>query len=191
MKKISVKEFMKKYNALTSSELKKNYAVSVINNKYIPYEKKATICEKIVESSYYIRTKDTDGTEIKKFHVNSVANYMLFYLNVIDNYTSIAIDFKNSLEEFNLLNESECIDIICEHISEREMKELRMILEMVENDLLQNEYETHAFIRNQVERFADIIGRVGGTGISRLVDFLEDEKQMNKMMGILDKVMNK
>lgn len=190
-KKISVKEFMDKYNAFANEELKHNYAISVIKNNYVLYEKKIAICEKIVESSYYTKTKNTDGVEIRRMHIDSPVNYMLYCLNIINNYTSIEIDFSNALEEFNLLNGSECLDLIFANISERELKEFRIILEMVEDDVMHNEYETHAFISNQVERFADVFKVVAKSAEPALIEISKkiesmDEKDINKFS---DKIM--
>lgn len=188
--KITVKEFVKKYNTLTKDELKEQLVKSILTNKYISYENKVAICEKIVEASYYIKTRNADGVENKKLHVNSPANYMLYCLNIVNNYTSINVDFNNSLEEFNLLNGNECIDLIFAFISEREMKEFRMILDMVENDLMQNEYETHTFIRNQVERFGELTGVTLAPLLNVLIDKVEnlDEKTVDKLIRGLSKL---
>ena len=184
-KKISVKEFMNSYNALTNEDLKNNFVKSTVINKYVPYEKKIAICEKIVESTYYTKTKNTDGVERRRMHIDSPLNYMLYCLNIINNYTSIEIDFSNALEEFNLINGSECLDLIFSYISERELKEFRIILEMVEDDVIKNEYEIHAFIKNQVERFSDVFSILAKTTepilteISKKIESM-DEKDIKK-----------
>lgn len=182
--KMTVKEFMKKYNALTNAELKKNYVVSVVKNQYMPYENKVTICQKIVEATYYITTKDKDGNERRKLHVNSTAKYMLYCLNIVNTYTSIEINFKNSLEEFNLLNGSECLDLIFQHIPDREKQEFRKILDLVESDLMQNEYEIHAFISNQVERFGELTSATLSPLLKMLIEQVAnlDEDKLDKIL---------
>lgn len=179
MKKISVKEFIKKYEALKSEELKNDYVNSIVKNNYVPYENKVTICQKIVEASYYIIVKDRDGKERKKMHINSTAKHMLYCLNVVNNYTNLEINFKNSLEEFNALNKIGCLDLILENVPEKEIKELKMIFEMVESDLIKNEYEPHAFISNQVERFGDLAGATLSPLLKMLIeqfDSFDDQK---------------
>jgi hypothetical protein len=52
----------------------------------------------------------------------------------------------------------EILDLIISKIDDRERKEFQMLLEFACDDLLVNEYEPHAFIRNQVDRFGDIVG---------------------------------
>ena len=187
---MKAKEFIKKYNTLTNEELKNSFLKSVVKNKYLPFENKVTICEKIVESSYYIKTKDINGKERKKMHVNSPANYMLYCLNIVNNYTSIDINFKNLLEEFNMLNGCECLDAIFNYVPEREIKEFRMILDMVESDLMQNEYETHAFISNQVERFGNLAGATLTPlleGLMKSIDSM-DEKTVDKLIKEFEKL---
>lgn len=182
-KTITVREFVKKYNALTSDKLKEDLVKTIIKNKYVPYEVKVAICEKIVETVFYIKTKDNSGIERRKMHINSPAKYMLYCLNIIDNYTGLKVDFDNSLDEFNLLNSNGCIDIIFKYVSDREVNEFRKILEMVENDLMQNEYETHTFIRNQVERFGELTSATLSPLLNILIEKMEnlDEKKIEKI----------
>lgn len=185
-KKYTVKDFCKQYQNFSGDQLKENLVKSVMKPHYVSYEMKITICEMIIDNSYY--KKDAEGNKTNKLHINSPAQFMLYHMNLINQYTSITIDFSNVLEEFNLLNESGLLDIIFSRIPEKEVKEFRMILDMVENDTLQNEYETHAFISNQVERF----GELAGATLSPLLEIIGknlenlDEKKLEK---ILNKVM--
>lgn len=175
-KKYTVKDFIKKYNELTSDELKEKLIKSIMNIHYVPYETKVTVCSQIVDKTYYIKTKRRE-TEVKKFHVNSPANYMLFCLNIVEYYTNLKVNFKDCVNEFNTLNGCEVLDLIYNNIPEREIKEFRMILDMIENDTIQNEYEPHAFIANQVERFGELIG----TSLKPAID------ELNKSIKSVDK----
>lgn len=185
--KYTVKDFCKKYNETNVEQTKQALVKNVMNPHYVPYEMKITICEKIIENSYY--KKNNDG-KIEKLHVNSPIQYMLYCLWFVKQYTNIEVDFSNSLEEFNMLNESELIDVIFSSVPERESKEFRMILDMVENDLLQNEYETHAFVSNQVERFGELFGYIVKPVLERFSDVLEnmDEKTVNKIINKLNDI---
>lgn len=185
IKKYTVKEFCKKYNETNVEQTKQALIENVMNPHYIPYEMKITICEKIIENSYY--KKNNDG--VKKLHINSPAQYMLYCLYLVKQYTHIEVDLSKSLEEFNMLNECELLDILLNCIPEREIKEFRMILDMVENDIMQNEYEIHAFISNQVERFGELFGHIAKPALDRLSDVLEnmDENTVNKSFKSLEK----
>lgn len=179
----TVESFCKKYNETNIEETKKTLIEKIINPHYVSYEMKITICEMILENSYYKKT-EVNGIEVKKLHVNSPAQYMLYCLNLIKYYTNITVDFSKSLEEFNMLNECGLLDILCNYIPEKELKEFRMILDMLENDIMQNKYETHAFISNQVERFGELFGRVAKPALDRLSEVLEnmDEKKVDAIV---------
>ena len=180
IKKYTVKDFCKKYNETNLEQIKESLIKKVMSPNYVPYETKIAICEKIIETSYYL--KDVNGN--KKLHINSPFQYMGYCLWMVKQYTNIEIDFNNSLEEFNLLNESELLDIIYSNIPEKELKEFRMILDMVGNDIMQNEYETHAFISNQVNRFGELFGFIVKPAIEQLIKTIEnmDEKNIEKMV---------
>ena len=184
--KYTVKDFCKKYNEARVEQTKKELISSIMNPHYVSYEMKITICEKVIENSYYKKNNDE---KTKRLHINSPAQYMLYCLCLVKEYTYIEIDLSKSLEEFNLLNESELLDAIISNIPERELKEFRMILDMVESDVLQNEYETHAFISNQVERFGELTGIVLKPVIEQLANALGnmDEKTIDKIINKLQR----
>ena len=182
-KKYTVKDFVKKYNELTSDELKQTLIESIMNIHYVPYEVKVTVCSQIVDRTYYIKTKRKE-TEVKKFHVNSPANYMLYCLNLVEYYTNLKVNFKDCVNEFNALNGCEVLDLIYHNIPEREIKEFRMILDMIEDDAIQNEYEPHAFISNQIERFGELIGTSLKPAINSLGEILKgiDKNTINEVL---------
>lgn len=184
--KYTVKDFCKRYIASKAEETKEVLIKSVMNPKYVPYEMKLTICEKIVESTYY-QTVERNGVKIKKLHINSPGQYMSYCLWLVKQYTNVDIDFKNSLDEFNLLNKYGLLDEFINLIPERELREFRMVLDMVGNDVVQNEYETHAFISNQVERFGELTGVLLKPVIEQLSKTIEnmDEKTIEKMVNKL------
>lgn len=182
--KYTIKDFCKKYNNEKNEQVKETFIKSIMSVDYVPYERKITICEKIIESTHY--TNNASG--LKKLHINSPAKYMLYCLNLVNEYTDIDVDFKNALEDFNLLNKCELLNVIYNSISEKEIKEFSMILDMVENDVIQNEYETHAFIINQVERFGELIGVSLKPVIEQLNKTIEnmDEKTIDKVFDKLN-----
>ena len=176
-KKYTVKEFCKTYSSSKTDEVKETLAKSIVGARYVPYEMKVTICENIVSITYY-QTVEQNGIKSKKLYINSPAKRMLFGLHLVKEYTMLEVDFKNSLEEFNLLSKSGLLPLIIGMIPELEFKEFNSILDMVANDVMCNEYELHAFISNQVERFGELIGNVAKPLFERLSNALEniDEK---------------
>ena len=75
--------------------------------------------------------------------------------NLIDLYTNITVDFSNILEEYDLLEEQCLVDELIRLMPQREVT-FETILKMVFDDFIQNNYENHAFISNQVQRIVDI-----------------------------------
>lgn len=188
MKKYTVAGFCKEYNDAKSNEVKELLIKDVMNIDYVPYERKITICEKIIDNTYY--TKDENN--IKKFHVYSPGRYMLYCLWLVKEYTNIEINFKESLLEFNLLNKYRLFDMIIAQIPEIEVKEFRMILDMVENDIITNKHEIHSFISEQVERFGKLIGFTLKPLIEQFNNIIKniDEEAINKITMKLDKLKN-
>ena len=129
---------------------------SHMKNKYIPLEEKQTRANIIVENTFY--EKDNDGT--KRFHLNSVGYNMFVFLTLVDLYTDVDIDYKNSLEIYNKLKEHSVFEMILPRISKSEMDEFKIVCECVKNDAMTNEYEFHAYFRQQVERFGTILSAV-------------------------------
>lgn len=187
VKTYTVTDFCKKYNSMKANESKIALIQSVMNTGYVPFEKKITICEMIVNATYY-KKEIKNGMETKKLHINSPSQYMSYYLWIIKEYTHIQIDFTKSLDEFNLLNKTGLLDIIVGYIPEGELKEFRMLLDMVASDAMANEYETHAFIANQIERFGQLFGAIAKPALESLGATIAnlDEKTIEKMLGKLN-----
>lgn len=194
-KKYTVKNFCKQYSEANAEQTKEVLIKSVMNPHYVPYEMKITLCEKIIEASYYTKT-NRNGIEIKKLHINSPIQYLLYCLEMVRQYTHIEVDFSNVVDEFNMLNKCRLLDEIINLIPEYELKEFNVVLDMVRNDILQNEYETQAFISNQVERFGELFGNIIKPAIEKLSNVIDnmDEKTVNSLadkLKVLDKLKGK
>lgn len=149
--------FLKLYSVRKNEEEREAFVKEHITNTHVSYTDKCDRAELIARSSYYVKEKDENGVEQKKFHQNSAAKYMLYSLAVVDMFTDIDVDFKNSVDFFEKIN-GEILDYIVFNVNERELKEFRMLMDFACDDLLTNEYENHAFFKEQVERFGKLIG---------------------------------
>ena len=125
-----------------------------IKDEYVPIEEKQARSETIVKNTMY--EKNNDGEQV--FHVNSVANHIFTTLSLIDMYTDVEIEFKNALEQYNKMKKNGVLDMILSNINKPEMEEFKMIHAYTINDVMTNEYEGHAFVKSQVERFGKLIG---------------------------------
>ena len=182
---MKTKEFVEKFNKLTNEENKGKLVKSIVKTDYLPFVEKCNVCQRIVKATYY--HKGEDG--VVRLHIDSASNYMLYCLCIVDEYTSIDVDFKDAIAEFDLLNKYGIIDIVSSYIPEKEMKELNMLLEMKGGDVLKNEYELHSFISNQVERFGSLIGINATPALEKLADAINnlDENKIEKIVKLIDK----
>lgn len=171
---------MTKYKMKKTYEERLQFVEEYIKNEYVPFETKADVAKAIVDTSYW-RTEKTDGNKRKVLHVDSVANYMLKCMALVDLYTDIERQ-KNEgkmLEDFNTLNGSGILDMIIQSINPRELKEFNMVLQMTQDDVIANEFENHAFISQQIERFGQLIGTALSPVIEQL-DFEQIEKVIDQ-----------
>ena len=192
---MTVKEFVEKYNTFNNEESKMKVVDDIMNNHYVPYEEKEVLCKNIVKASHYKTVKNTDGTEYKKLHFDGVTDYMLYCLTLVKTYTKIELNLSDTLNEFNLLNEYineeyGLIDLIMSKINKRELTEFGMILDLVKTDVVKNEYETHAYISSQVERFGELTGIAIIPMIDKLIDAINnvDDKTIDKAANMFSKI---
>lgn len=167
---IKLTAFMTAYKFKKNDEEKLNMVKEHIKNEYVPYEKKADIAKAIADASYWRKVKDSSGNEYSELHINSVARYMLTCISMFDLYTDIERSKSkgNMLDDFNLLNENGIFDILVQNLDERELKEFNMILDMICDDVIANEYENHAYITKQVNRFGKLVGDIISPILSQL-----------------------
>lgn len=155
MDKISVKDFCEKMNQLTSEKAKDALLDKIIlKNHYMNYEDKVAMCRKIVFVSSY----KNSGNDSYEFVRDTTAEYMLFALQCISQYSCIEINFSSGgLEDFNMLNKNGYIDKLLSHMPENEMKEIRVIFQMVKDDMFFNEQNTINFIKTVGNKLYEII----------------------------------
>lgn len=151
---VKLNAFMTAYKFRKTNEEKEKYILEHMKNEYVPLEKKSAVAQVIVDTCCW--TTNDDGT--KELHIDSVAKYMTTCMAMVDLYTTIERNKNNILDDFNTLNQSGVLDFIVQNIDQRELKEFNMVLQMVYDDTMTNEYENHAYITKQVNRFATLIG---------------------------------
>ena len=164
---MKVDTFLKLYNTKKTEEEKVAAIAQIMNNAHISYADKVDRAGIIAKNSYHVKETGADGVEREVFRQNSAAKYMLYSLTLVDLYTTLEIDFKQSLELFEKIN-GEVLDKIIMSIDERERKEFQMLLDFACDDLLVNEYELHAFIREQIERFGSLFGTIVAPAIENI-----------------------
>lgn len=154
---MKIDTFVKLFSTKKTEEEKSDAINQVMKHVSISYSDKVDRANLIAQHSYYTKEKDINGVENEVFKQNSAAKYMLYSLTLVDLYTNIDIDYKQSVECFEKIN-GEILDRIIGAINERERKEFQMLLDFACDDVIANEYEPHAFLRKQIERFGALIG---------------------------------
>ena len=182
-KEMTIKEFAEKYNAMATDRLKEDYLNDNLHIKtYLPFLTKMTLADKLAK----ITTLDKDTGNV---NVKSDVNYLLFCRMIVEQYTDLQVETEGFYEEYDLLNEFGLLDKIMQKIPEKEIAEFKMICDMKKSDLLQNKYENHAFIADQVDRFGTLIGVTLKPVLDKLTTELEnmDDEKITKLSKALEK----
>lgn len=154
-----------------------DFIVSRIKTKYVPLEEKQARANLIVENTMF--EKDDKGN--KNFHVNSVAYHMFVFLTLVDMYTDVEINYKESLAQYNKLKESECFDFIIPRINKDDMAEFKLVLESMRNDVITNECNICTYIDKQIRR----ISKLAVSALSPIVENIDIDK-LNEVMNELN-----
>lgn len=187
-KTTTVKEFVDKFTMLNNIESKKAMIEKIVTKAYLPFAEKVFVSKNIVRCTYYKTDEITNETVL---NINTPNSYLLFNMEIVNNYTDLQLDRNKFSTEYDLLKESGVLDAIIATIPEMEIKELRMVVDMVSKDVLQNEYETHAYINKQLGRFSTILGVTLEPALNQLGEIVEDETKAKRFMDKLSSVFRK
>ena len=179
IKYVSVKEFVKTIKNRASEDARRVYIEGTLAVKdYERYEVVCAICDQIIANSYFT----TDG----QFKVDSCKKYLLYVSALLNTYTNIRFDENDMLGDFNLLQRYGLIDVIINYIPEAQVAMFDSVLNMKSNDIMTNYYEPHAFVKEQLVKFAPLIHGWIESFLSAAESFM-GEIDMNKVRNIVQK----
>ena len=179
IKFITVKEFVKALTNRSSDDARRVYLEGTLAVKdYERYEVVCAICDQIIASSYFT----ADG----QFKVDSCKKYLMYVSALLNTYTNIRFDESDALGDFNLLQRYGLVDVIISYIPEAQVTMFDSVLNMKSNDLMTNYYEPHAFIKEQVIKFAPLIHGWIDSFLSVAEDVIK-EIDINKVQEIVQK----
>lgn len=180
---MKTKEFIKQYN---SRENKADFCKNHISTTYVPYETKVDKCLKILDSTCYRKNEKTGKKEL---HIVSTSIYVLYTMVLVQSYTDIEIDFSNIVSEFNLLNNRNYLVDILNEIPEKETVEFKMILDMCQSDMMINEYQVGAYVKNRIEDVSIILGATLSPFLEKFGEVMAnlDENKIEKLLKRLQK----
>ena len=188
---MKVNEFVEKYTSIKIDKLKDSYIKDNLNvKKYVGIADKINLVERIVNATMFVFKNDEITNEIKS---DTIGRFLLTTLSIIDVYTDIEIDYGNIMEEYDLLSKDNIINILIGEngvIPQSEVSEINVLISMRVDDVIQNNFTTHAFIQNQVTRFSEMIGSVFAPIMERISDILEniDDKTVEKIKKQIEKL---
>ena len=144
-------------------------------NNYVPFVMKDALMTNVVKCTML----DKETGHIK---VNSSAEYLLLIRVFIEQYTYLKVETPGFYEEYDELVKSGLFDLLIvgnenveSLIPRAEITEFKNLLNLKKNDLMTNQYEPHAFITGQVDRFI----KLGEATLTPVVDAIT-----NKIAGL-------
>lgn len=177
IKYISVKEFVKTIKNRASEDARRVYIEGTLAVKdYERYEVVCAICDQIIANSYFT----TDG----QFKVDSCKKYLLYVSALLNTYTNIRFDENDMLGDFNLLQRYGLIDVIINYIPEAQVAMFDSVLNMKSNDIMTNYYEPHAFVKEQLVKFAPLIHGWIESFLGAAEEMIKDI-DVNKIKGLI------
>ena len=177
IKYVSVKEFVKTIKNRASEDARRVYIEGTLAVKdYERYEVVCAICDQIIANSYFT----TDG----QFKVDSCKKYLLYVSALLNTYTNIRFDENDMLGDFNLLQRYGLIDVIINYIPEAQVTMFDSVLNMKSNDIMTNYYESHAFVKEQLVKFAPLIHGWIESFLGAAEEMIKDI-DVNKIKGLI------
>ena len=177
IKYVSVKEFVKTIKNRASEDARRVYIEGTLAVKdYEKYEVVCAICDQIIANSYFT----TDG----QFKVDSCKKYLLYVSALLNTYTNIKFDENDMLGDFNLLQRYGLIDVIINYIPEAQVAMFDSVLNMKSNDIMTNYYEPHAFVKEQLVKFAPLIHGWIESFLGAAEEMIKDI-DVNKIKGLI------
>ena len=167
---IDVRDFVNKYTKFSTTTAKESYLKTVVKFvDYINFEVVEVLCDQILA----ISCMDKNGN----VKVDTCKKYIMYIYTIFNHYTNITVHSDKWLEEFNLLSKAGLVEAVCQLMPENLITTLDSILKMKTDDMMTNYYEPHAFISNQMIKYAPMIHGVidkflnGVEKISKEVDW--------------------
>ncbi len=161
--KISVLDFIKKYNSMTSDKAKKTYLQRVVkgDDYYIPYTEKVVYARDILEIANF----DKEG----KVLFNGAKQYLLYICTVLTLYTMLDISHKDFSVAFDLLNQQNLIDVLLENMPD-DKTEFDVIFQLAQGDFEKNYGE----IKFNVNDITNMINKSMTDSIQIVLDIINN-----------------
>ena len=185
MNKISIKKFVEGYlNCATQKEKDKYIKDNLEIKQYVSFIFKDTLINQLLKITMF----DKETGNVK---VNSSAEYLLMTRIFVEQYTNLKVETEGFFEEYDELKKSGLFNLLLVGddtneplIPYEEITEFKYLLSVKKNDVLQNKYDPHNFIAEQIDKF----NTLGESIITPIVDAAKEklnelsEEDLNKIV---------
>lgn len=148
-KKISVADFIKKYETASTFVEKDNLVRNLIDTKYVPFVIKLNIAQKIVQK--YNIENDNIKTQTAMMYLAFTASVLRLYTRLDVSETSTDIDY-DRLQKYRL------IDRLFELIGD-DLQEYQKVFNMCEQDFNSNYLSVPSFVQRQLNKVLNHFGK--------------------------------
>lgn len=185
--KITVTEFVKKYNSLTSSELKFKYIESNVYRTYVPILEKKIWLQKMFDQSVV--------GEIGNQYIDMFVHKFNTTLTILEMYTNISFNkgveetgTMNVYKDYDLLAENDLLNAVFAAIPKSELSNIIEINEQIIETFYNKHQSTKAYIAELVDKFSLTMGAITDTSIKALLEILNDEEKIKDIISKLPKL---
>ena len=149
-KTISVVDFIKKYNSITSAKIKESYINETVKSvDYVNFEELEYIAGKIVEKSYVV----DDGV----LKIDSCKKYLLYIFAIIDMFTNIEVHAESWIGEYNALDQYGLIEKIKSVVPKKVITNFDIILKWKTDDIAFNYSNLPNYLNSLINKLMPII----------------------------------
>ena len=188
-KKITVKEFVDKYNSLETEE-QEDYFNTIIYRKYAPVLEKKVVLQTLLNKSIIKNEYDVDYLDLFLSRINTTIAILLLYTNLDIKKNDQSEE--NAFDDYDLLKENGLFDKICECIGEAEMTELGTVNGLIIDTYLTQKHDPKYFISSNIARVSKIITPAVKSGLEQVANVLKDNEKLdkvsNRIINIFDKL---
>lgn len=152
-KRIDVKKFVDKFMKLQTEAEKETMLSHIVNVKYIPYAEKVSFCRKAISASC-IKHNEDGSTEIE---IDSPARHVMYICGLLYEYTCLDIFSENGFSVYDMLEGNGLLSLIISYISESEVTNCQVVMNMCFDDFIDSNYNAQRFIVKMASKLADSV----------------------------------
>lgn len=171
-RKLTVKEFCRRYDMLKTDEQKSKFLQSMIYRTYCPVLEKKIILQTMLDKTIISGKNGVEYIDMFLSKINFATAILLLYtkFNVSKNDDSET----NAFQDYDLLIERGFLDVISIAIGEDELNELTTINGLLMDNFYAENKTIEAFIAKYTQAFATTFGMFADEGISELMKYIKE-----------------